>query len=480
MITTDLRTHQRIINKIDEHIKSMGMQLKPTKCRSFSLSSGKPTIKHFLIGDRVVPSIAEEEQKFLGRVLFFDGKSEQCHDLLKNKIKEKMDNIDKTAVRSEFKMEIYKIYILPSIRFLLTVHDLPHTYLLQLDSMANQFLKKWAGLPRCATTAILHLDSALNIKNISTLYREAHTMSHTATRLKGDKKVNLALDNKLERESEYKRKKSVTVEAENNFKSAFGQNTVQGEIPRTTPELLQLDDGLNILPPVWIEQEDQRPSVQFIREVQSDAKSRVLVSESENIFEHVQSLIQQGNYLELTKLQQTDATWQSFIFNLPKGTMKWVLNSSINTLPTKTNLKQWGKLVNDKCFCGQRQTLNHVLSCCKPALNQGRFTFRHDNILYYVAQCLDKKRYKCFVDLEGHKTEGGGTIPTNLTVTLQRPDIVIVDEKKKTVSIFELTVPAEPRLEIAHTLKMNSYSHFSTDIKSHTVALRFPLRSAHI
>ena len=46
-----------------------------------------------------------------------------------------------------------------------------------------------------------------------------------------------------------------------------------------------------------------------------------------------------------------------------------------------------------------------------------------------------------------------------------------MDEKKKTVSIFELTVPAEPRLDIAHTLKMNSYSHFSSDIKSHTVTV---------
>ena len=143
-----------------------------------------------------------------------------------------MDNLDKTAVRPEFKLEIYKIYILPSIRFLLTVHDLPQTYLLKLDSMANQYLKRWAGLPRCATTAILHLDSALNIKNISSLYLEAHTLSHTATRLKGDL-VNLALDNKLERESEFRRKKSVTVEAEYIYKSAFSQNTVQGEVPGT-------------------------------------------------------------------------------------------------------------------------------------------------------------------------------------------------------------------------------------------------------
>ena len=164
LMTTDLRTHQRIIHQIDEKIKSMGMLLKPSKCRSFSIRSGKPIVKHFLIEDKVVPSISEEEQKFLGRVLFFEGKSQDCHELLSQNIQEKMNNLDETAVRPEFKLEIYKIYILPSIRFLLTVHDLPHTYLLKLDSMANKYLKRWAGLPRCATTAVLHLYSALNIK----------------------------------------------------------------------------------------------------------------------------------------------------------------------------------------------------------------------------------------------------------------------------------------------------------------------------
>ena len=32
--------------------------------------------------------------------------------------------------------------------------------------------------------------------------------------------------------------------------------------------------------------------------------------------------------------------------------------------------------------------------------------------------------------------------------------------KKKSVSIFELTVPAEHRLKIAHSLKLEKYSHF--------------------
>ena len=113
----------------------------------------------------------------------------------------------------------------------------------------------------------------------------------------------------------------------------------------------------------------------------------------------------QGKFLELTYLERTDATWNSFIYNVPKETMKFVLNSSINTLPTKSNLCLWGKRTNDKCRCGVKETLNHLLNCCQLALNEGRFTYRHDSVLNnYIASCLDKDKFSCFVDIPGHQT----------------------------------------------------------------------------
>ena len=108
----------------------------------------------------------------------------------------------------------------------------------------------------------------------------------------------------------------------------------------------------------------------------------VLVNENDQIYSHVKTLVKQGQILELTYIEKNDATWKSFVFNLPRGTMKFVLNSTIDTLPTKANLKQWGKISNDKCSCGKKQTLNHILNCCKKSLNEGRFIYRHDNILH--------------------------------------------------------------------------------------------------
>ena len=93
-----------------------------------------------------------------------------------------------------------------------------------------------------------------------------------------------------------------------------------------------------------------KSSSKFISNVKKEVKSLISVEEKEKMLEQVQKLLKQGKFLKMSKCEQTDATWKSFIYNLPKGTMKWVLNSSIVTLPTKVNLKLWGKVNNKKVF----------------------------------------------------------------------------------------------------------------------------------
>ena len=98
-----------------------------------------------------------------------------------------------------------------------------------------------------------------------------------------------------------------------------------------------------------------------------------------------------------------DATWQSYLHALPKGTMKFILNSSINTLPTKANLKLWGKSKSDKCtLCGRIQTLNHILSSCPKFLEQGCYTYRHNNIIKEIVETIDKDNARVYADIEGH------------------------------------------------------------------------------
>ena len=145
-----------------------------------------------------------------------------------SEISKRLESVDATLVRSEFKLWIFKHYFMPSIRFLLTVHDVTHTDLNKLDRKIHKYLKKWAGLPQCATNSIFHLRNGLDIPFITSLLREAHFFTHVDMRLKGDNVVNLTLDNRIQRESSQIRKKSITVESEQIFQTALSLNTFQG------------------------------------------------------------------------------------------------------------------------------------------------------------------------------------------------------------------------------------------------------------
>jgi hypothetical protein len=46
----------------------------------------------------------QEDQKFLGKMLFFTGKSEETFKYIKDIVDKQFENIDKLAVRDEYKL----------------------------------------------------------------------------------------------------------------------------------------------------------------------------------------------------------------------------------------------------------------------------------------------------------------------------------------------------------------------------------------
>ena len=60
-------------------------------------------------------------------------------------------------------------------------------------------------------------------------------------------------------------------------------------------------------------------------------------------------------------------------------------------------------------------------------------------------------------------------MPPEICITVQKPDIVIIDKKDKSVHIFELTCPLEQHIEKRHLEKSNKYAHFVTDCSSGTM-----------
>ena len=151
--------------------------------------------------------------------------------------------------------------------------------------------------------------------------------------------------------------------------------------------------------------------------IKSKVKKFIKEDSERQRVEHAKELISQGRLIQLLQEMEIDATWKSYLHALPKGTMKFILNSTINTLPTKSNLKLWGFSGSDKCrLCGRQETTNHILCSCPTALDQGRYTYRHNQVLKTITCNIDTNLYTFYSDLEGQGVDGG-TIPRDVLVT---------------------------------------------------------------
>jgi len=144
------------------------------------------------------------------------------------------------------------------------------------------------------------------------------------------------------------------------------------------------------------------------------------------------------------------------------------------------------------------------------ALEQGRFTFRHDLVLQEISNVLKSflssykvssapKKAIYFVKegttpkKQSKKTNHGLLhlapdwimltdlnekliIPSFIVITQLRPDIVLFSKATKTVIILELTCPCEENMEEWHRVKFNKYEPLSEAIKCNGWAVHlFPI-----
>jgi hypothetical protein len=160
----------------------------------------------------------------------------------------------------------------------------------------------------------------------------------------------------------------------------------------------------------------------------------------------------QGNLFALLQAENESITWKYYMWDHPRGVLKFSVNSSIDTLPTFTNVRRWGKDASVNCqLCGNmvKQTLFHVLVHCKHTLNQGRLTWMHNSVLNHLTGCLKsalvgKSMVELYCDLDGLQAPGGGSISADVMMQAQRQDLVIIDHSvygRFRIALFELTCP---------------------------------------
>ena len=211
--------------------------------------------------------------------------------------------------------------------------------------------------------------------------------SSASSLIKADDTVNAGLDSKLERKAIWTTKFSVSSYAQNAL------NTAKLSLPSP--------------------QKSHLPMVK--RSIVKSIKQEVC----ETWTNRLKSQTQQGQFISIYEREQGDPTWKSYIFNLPRGVTKFLMNSTLDTLPTNSNLLKWGKRSNVHCeLCHGKGTLLHTLNNCPTMLKQGRYTWRHNSVLKLIASMLvthiNQTNWKVFANLPKMTCSANGTIPQDI------------------------------------------------------------------
>ena len=162
----------------------MGLVFKPKKCRSHSLQRGCPKTQKIYVKDEndkmiEISPLSEKGRKQLGMFITFDNSRSDKLDFIRSKLESKLKNLNEcTQIRGEYKLKIFEIYLLASIRYIISIHNLTTSHLSILDTLALKYLKLWIGFPsrRVTNVSITH-QHGLNVKLPTTLYLEAHMIS---------------------------------------------------------------------------------------------------------------------------------------------------------------------------------------------------------------------------------------------------------------------------------------------------------------
>jgi len=91
--------------------------------------------------------------------------------------------VDSAPITRRQKLRLYKAGICPHLSWLLTIVELPITWVeRQLEAMATRFVKKWAGLAKSANTSLLSLSLSLSHSlTLSLSLSLARSLTHSLT-----------------------------------------------------------------------------------------------------------------------------------------------------------------------------------------------------------------------------------------------------------------------------------------------------------
>ena len=116
----------------------------------------------------------------------------------------------------------------------------------------------------------------------------------------------------------------------------------------------------------------------------------------------------QSKFKDTVALETAYKVWTRIQSGLPAGQLNFLFRAGLDCLPIPLNLHKWWIQTDPKCPLRSwpKPTSMHILNGCATALNQGRYTWRHDSVLQTIAKALIPtldESGKLYADIPGLK-----------------------------------------------------------------------------
>ncbi|XP_053176235.1 uncharacterized protein LOC128359949 [Scomber japonicus] len=459
------------------------MRFKPEKSRSLVLKGGKVTDRFsFFLGDTQIPSVTEKPVKSLGKIFDCSLRDTASIRATNEQLDGWLKAVDKSGLPGKFKAWVYQHGILPRILWPLLVYEFPMSTVEGFERRVSSHLRRWLGLPRSLSSLALYGNNNklnLPVKGLTEEFMVARAREVLQYRESKDPKVAQA-----------------GIEVRTGRRWRAQEAVDQAEARLSHKELVgSVATGRAGLGTV--------PTTHLSRLRGKDRRDRVQLEVRAGVEEQRASqwvgLRQQGAWTRWEEAMNRTISWPE-LWKAEPLRIKFLIQSVYDVLPSPSNLFLWGKVEAPSCtLCQGRGTLEHILSSCPRALGDGRYRWRHDQVLKAVAESIHcavdySKRLppprhgKAFVKAGEKpppqpKAQTGllGTakdwqlrvdlgkqlkFPVSILKTSLRPDIVLQSESSKQVIMLELTVPWEERMEEASGRKREKYAELVEDCRN--------------
>ena len=523
--------HQHVLNQVMTWLNwTRTMKAKPSKCISLAfrqfkqkgVTSSKGYVPaHDTIYSAYDPMLLIDGQplqfimdikkgrlhqfKFLGRWLSASLNDQEMKKQFTIDWFKWLTLVDKDAINGLMKLWVYQHYIIAKSSWPLLIQDFNRDFVATtIDKPTRVYLRRWAGLFKSADESSLYRPReklGLNLTSVTVHFESmrvvrCHLLKHShdtdIVSVYQHRELRHRDNTTIWRDTQFLEKIENMVAHESKFQAAD---------PR---DKRGLGHGL------------------FVAHLDTTAEHRkrcgnaVRRLDDEQHMAHTVQLAMQSVWTHWTdKSSPFDLSWRNLIWGPGPRIISFVLNATINSLPTPDMLKLMGISEVGYCnLCGASQcTLFHILVGCTKALTDKRYTWRHDSVLATLLQILvpvlirhnavkvtasrpdpiafvkatpagakttalktaissrqprgksllnGANDWQLLIDFDCHHI----LFPTNIVATSERPDVNLWSTSTKTVLMFELTCPAEENFIKANVRKMDRYAPLCEQIRN--------------